>query len=92
MKGGWPRHRPLPNALSHSRFVCMDQIEEGAWQGGLEETARVLSTKSKSLCASYSFPVCGPRKLGFEGIVSMEGGKRGGHQDFLQKLLEALQM
>lgn len=33
MKGGWPRHRPLPNALSHSGFVCMDQIERGPGGG-----------------------------------------------------------
>lgn len=80
MKGGWPRHRPLPNTLSHSGFVCMDQIERGP---GGEKRARVLSMKSKSLCASYPLPVCGPRKLSYEGIVSVEGGRRGNHQDFL---------
>lgn len=34
MKGGWPRHRPLLNALSHSGFVCMDEIERGPGGGG----------------------------------------------------------
>ena len=39
MKGGWPRHRPLPNALSHSEFVRMDQIERGALGGGKGKSA-----------------------------------------------------
>lgn len=47
--------------------------------------------KSKSLCASYPLPIYGPRKSNYEGIVSVEGGRKGDHQDFLQKLLEALQ-
>lgn len=47
--------------------------------------------KSKSLCASYPLPICGPRKSNYEGIVSVEGGGKGDHQDFLQKVLEALQ-
>lgn len=34
MKGGWPRHRPLPNVLSHSGIVCIDQIERGPEGGG----------------------------------------------------------
>ena len=37
----------------------------------------MLSMKSKSFCASYPLPVCGPRKSSYEGIVSA-GGARGG--------------
>lgn len=33
--------------------------------------------KSKSLCASYPLPVCGPRKSSYEGTVSAEGGWSG---------------
>lgn len=39
MKGGWPRHRPLPNALSQSGFVCMDQIGRGPGRGGKDKAA-----------------------------------------------------
>lgn len=88
MKGGWPRHKPLPNALSHSGFVRMDQIERGP---GGEERARVLSLKSKSLCASCLLPVCGLSRV-TEGAVSVEQGRmEGDRQGFLQKLLEAWQ-
>lgn len=53
--------------------VCLHgPYREGAWGG--EEGARVLSMKSKSLCASYPLPVCGPRKSSYEGTVSAGGG------------------
>lgn len=37
----------------------------------------MLSVKSKSLCASYPLPVCGPRKSSYEGVVSVEGSRGG---------------
>lgn len=53
-----------------------------------EERVRVLSLKSKSLCASHPLP-----GSGFQGSCVCRGGWKGGeHQDLLQKPLEALQM
>lgn len=74
MKGGRARRRPLASALSHSGFVCMGPVERGLVG---EERARVLSLKSKSLCASHPPPGCGPRKSSYEGAVSVEGGGKG---------------
>ena len=37
----------------------------------------MLSMKSKSLCASYPLPVCSPRKLSYEGVVSAAGAGAG---------------
>lgn len=74
MKGGRARRRPLASALSHSGFVCMGPVERGLVG---EERARVLSLKSKSLCASHPPPGCGPRKSSYEGAVSVEGAERG---------------